>query len=142
MRKKVFSTVIVVLALAVMFTACGTNTKDFKYRKDASGVFIVEYTGKKTKVNIPEKIDGIPVASIGDNAFRRQPNQPNPTGDKSLDKKNAYRYRQLTKVTIPASVQIIGNGAFVGNKLTKVEVSESALVYEYAFDANTEIVRK
>ncbi|HEZ7987371.1 MAG TPA: leucine-rich repeat protein [Ruminococcus sp.] len=65
---------------------------DFTVKKYGDHVEISEYNGKAAKVEIPSKIGGLPVTSIGDYAF--------------------YDCFVLTSVTLPASIKSIGNGAF------------------------------
>ena len=98
-----------------------TSINDFRHRTDANGVFIIEYIGTNRNVRIPDQINGTPVTTIGDNAFRN---------------------KGLTNVTIPASVQIIGTGTFVGNNLTTVTIPNSTHIYDNSFDQNVKVIRK
>ena len=34
---------------------------DFEYKKIENGISIIKYTGEETVINIPDKIDGLPV---------------------------------------------------------------------------------
>ena len=70
----------------------------------------IEITGYNTSnpacgknVVIPDKIDGKPVTSIGDNAFY---------------------VNELTSVVIPGSVKTIGVGAFTDNPLNSLEIQD------------------
>ncbi len=68
-----------------------------------------------TSVVIPEKIDGIPVTKIGENAFSDCKNLTDITLPGSLttiDKDAFYNCTSLKSITIPGSVETIGAGAF------------------------------
>ena len=71
-------------------------------------VIITKYTGSDVAVTIPDKIDGLPVTTIGDSAF--------------------YNISSLTSVTIPNSVTSIGYRAFyVCTSLTSVTIPNSVI---------------
>ncbi|MBQ4143796.1 MAG: leucine-rich repeat protein, partial [Thermoguttaceae bacterium] len=65
---------------------------DFKYTAHYDHIEITKYTGSASSVTIPSSIDGLPVTSIGNEAF--------------------WCCKSLTSVTIPDSVTSIGNEAF------------------------------
>ena len=79
----------------------------FQYEVNNNGeVTIIKYIGTDTDVNIPSKIDGKPVTSIGDSSF--------------------YNYNDLISVTIPDSVTSIGDSAFIYcTGLTSVTMADS-----------------
>ena len=64
------------LFLTVLFAVTGDGKQkfapasDFKYIKSDGIVKISGYTGAGGAVNIPRTLDGLPVTSIGENAFR------------------------------------------------------------------------
>ena len=64
---------------------------DFEYKKIENGISIIKYTGEETVINIPDKIDGLPVISIGSKAFAEN--------------------HHITSVTIPDSVANIKKNA-------------------------------
>ena len=84
---------------------------DFEYRHDESlGICIEKYLGSDTVVNIPERIDSLPVAEIDEEAF---------SGCSSLK-----------SVTIPDSVKWIGHSAFGGcSSLTSVTILSSLIEF-------------
>jgi hypothetical protein len=103
-------------------TLFGQNT-DFKYEAGNGEVTITDYTGSATNVTIPERINNLPVTTIGEDAFRE--NQLTgvtiPDSVTSIGA-GAFAENQLTGVTIPNSVTTIGTGAFWGNQLTNITI--------------------
>jgi len=95
MKKNV---VLVVALLALVgFSAFAQDAEsDFHVKKAADGksIEITKYVGNKTVVNIPSKIQNLPVTRIGQSAFD--------------GKKN------ITSITIPSSVTYLGQLAFYG----------------------------
>jgi len=96
------------LALLVFFSACAKQQQekpenDFRVRPLDGGksLEITGYAGKTQTVNIPSKLYGIPVTTIGKAAFQK---------------------KEIIKVTIPKGVTAIGDGAFAGNMLTSVDI--------------------
>ncbi|MGM9977195.1 MAG: leucine-rich repeat protein [Clostridium sp.] len=88
----------------------------FQYEVNNNGeVTITKYIGTDTDVDIPSKIDGKPVTSIGEYAF--------------------YNYNDLISVTIPDSVTSIGDSAFIYcTGLTSVTMADSVTsIGNYAF---------
>jgi hypothetical protein len=67
-------------------------------------VTITFYNGRGGVVNIPEKINNLPVVAI---------------------EASSFSYKKITQITIPKTVRTIGNGAFIGNSFTEVNIPES-----------------
>ena len=86
-----------------METTIPEPTSPFVYENTVDGIRITGWNdGIASELGIPEVIDDTPVAEIGENAFAKAP---------------------LTAVKIPASIQLIGKGAFADCKeLQKVEL--------------------
>ena len=84
---------------------------DFQYRHyESLGICIEKYLGSDTVVNIPERIDNLPVAEIDEETF---------SGCSSLK-----------SVTIPDSVKWIGHRAFGGcSSLTSVTILSSLIEF-------------
>ncbi len=82
----------------------GTKS-DFLYRVQNERIYITEYVGAKTKLIIPETIDGKPVFAIIAKAF---------TGS------------DLTYLKLPASLSLLGSNAFNEcDSLTQIDVDEA-----------------
>jgi hypothetical protein len=85
----------------------------FTYTTNNGTVAITGYTGPDGDVIIPGTLDGFPVASIGDSAFKG---------------------RGVISVTIPDSVTRIGKSAFSScHSLSNVVMPESASIGDWAF---------
>lgn len=93
MKKHVMKMLLAVLLLVglIGMNVSAADEGDFRYQEVAGGVEITGYCGKNMNVVIPDKIDGKPVVSIGESAFY-------------VD--------DIISVEIPATVTIIGKGAF------------------------------
>ncbi|WP_461256938.1 leucine-rich repeat domain-containing protein, partial [Treponema sp. R80B11-R83G3] len=96
---------------------------------DNAVVEILKYNGKEKNINIPEKINGLPVTVIRTKAFEKKqltgvtiPNSVTVIGN------YAFENNLLTSVTIPNSVTLIGDNAFSKNRLTGVSVPNSVTV--------------
>ncbi|MFC4368198.1 leucine-rich repeat protein, partial [Citroniella saccharovorans] len=94
-----------------------TAESDFEF-DEATGT-IKKYNGTDTDVVIPSKIGGVDVKEIGKSAF---------------SKKN------LTSVTIPEGVEIIDQGAFIGNLITELSLPSTVKrIEKVSFATNTKL---
>ena len=93
-----------------------TPLEHFKWMTNNSAITLTKYTGPGGTVTIPNTINGLPVTSIGNNAFRD--------------------YANVTSVTIPNTVTSIGIWAFVGcTGLTNVMIPDGVTrIMNGAFD--------
>jgi len=99
----VFSALIMVL---LVFTACSKqydSEADFRVTPldDGKSAKITRYAGTKQTINIPPRIEGLSVGSIGIEAFAG---------------------KEIIHVTIPASVIAVGSDAFHDNPLISVTI--------------------
>ncbi|MDR2485110.1 MAG: leucine-rich repeat domain-containing protein [Treponema sp.] len=119
---------------------------------DGSGVTITRYTGSAAEMLIPDRIQDLPVRSVGDYAFCRCDSLTNvvipssvtaieyrafagcgslanvviPSSVTAIEDKVFCECRSLANVVIPSSVTAIGDGAFSGcSSLTKVDIPPS-----------------
>jgi hypothetical protein len=92
MKKNVFLAVTLLAFITV--GAFAQSESDFKVTKTGNAITITGYTGSAIAVNIPSRIQNLPVTVIGDRAFASN--------------------TKLTSVTIPEGVTTIGNTAFNG----------------------------
>lgn len=123
-----------IFALVLLFSLASCETKedyipgnpnkiaeDFEYEQVEGYIRIKKYIGDKTEVTIPERINGLAVCVIGEDAFTDR--------------------ASLKSVDIPETVQIIEKGAFKRcYYLEKVTGCEGVVaIEEYAFAYDTEL---
>ncbi|MCD8327789.1 MAG: leucine-rich repeat domain-containing protein, partial [Ruminococcus sp.] len=118
MKKKLlslFTTLAMVLSLTICLPtisvgATTLTSGDYEYEILEDGTAEISfYDGTASTVNIPSKIGGYTVTSIGNRAF--------------------YAYDTLTSVTIPDTVTIIGEYAFSNCiSLTSVTIPDSVTI--------------
>jgi hypothetical protein len=109
--------VFIVLGLACATTSSVMKSDGFSYQvstKNDTECSIVDYDGKERDLVIPASLGGKRVVEI---------------------KKNAFKEKGLTSVTIPDSVTTIGDEAFIGNQLTSIIIPNS-VVYLSGFNKN------
>jgi hypothetical protein len=123
-------------------------------------ITITGYTGAYKTVKIPAVLDGLPVATIGDDAFSGKqligviiPDSVTGIGPRAFSNnyltgvvvlnsvteilEDAFRDNLLTGVTLGSSLATIGNSAFRNNQLTGVVIPNSVTsIGEDAFDSN------
>jgi len=130
------------LCLLSVIPAKGAQSGDFHYTATATEVAITGYTGAGGAVTIPSSIGGLPVTSIGNNAFFNRSGLTSVTIPNSVTRIGEYAFYNcylLTSVTIPNSVTSIGNNAFSRcSGLTSVTIPNSVTSIGYtAFDQCT-----
>ncbi|MDE5765419.1 MAG: leucine-rich repeat domain-containing protein [Ruminococcus sp.] len=80
--------------------------KDFEFKIDSDHAVLIKYSGNATEIVIPDTVAGLPVTTIGDDAF--------------------YDCDSLTSVNIPDNVTSIGNKAFdLCHSLTSIYIPDS-----------------
>jgi hypothetical protein len=121
------------------------DEKDFKVEKidGGKGVEITKYVGEKFEVRIPPRIQGLPVTSIGKQAFEEKgitsvtiPNSVTSIWDGAF-----WGCTSLTSIIIPNSVTSIGDAAFSGcTSLTNITIPNSVTsIGNLAFDYCTSL---
>lgn len=117
--------------------ACGRSAQaQFTYITNNGTITITGYTGPNGAVTIPTNINGLPVTTIGTNAFEGKgitsitiPNSITTIGD------NAFASSFLNSITIPNSVGAVGTNA-LGNclGLTNATIGSGVTsIGDYAF---------
>jgi hypothetical protein len=68
-NKTMIALVLTAIMTANAFAQQYASEKDFEIEKEGNGITITKYTGKGGAVNIPSKIQNLPITSIGVYAF-------------------------------------------------------------------------
>ena len=117
---------------------------DFGYftTENGQGAIVVAYEGDDELVTVPEKLNGLPVVSIGGQAFWHNEDMEEcvlPEGITSIDVMAFYMCPNLKKVTIPEGVVSIGQCCFGGcAALEEVEMASTVeTISDFAFLACT-----
>jgi hypothetical protein len=138
--KNVFKLWFIAFTVIMICPAFAQSESDFNVdlTKDGTGVVITGYTGKQAAITIPAKIQGYPVKEIGNQALSAWGDgirvYTYPRGVQRFESGKTIK-TDLTSVTIPAGVEIIGERAFFNqSKLTSVNIPASVTsIGEIAF---------
>ena len=104
-----------------------TQQSDFEYAITDGYVTITRYKGDEAKVTIPSHIDGNPVASIGEGAFKGCELEEVVIPE-TITEIGWFAFadcQELQRITIPESVKKIGYGAFDNRRRDLYVVCES-----------------
>ncbi|MDR0524614.1 MAG: tetratricopeptide repeat protein [Spirochaetaceae bacterium] len=114
-----------------------------QWKAENAGVTITKYTGNASVLTIPDKINGLPVLSIGNSAFDGCGNLTSVVLPNSVTAIGDYTFAfcgSLQSVTIPNSVESIGYRAFAEcRSLKNVTLPRGAQVGGYAFPNGVQI---
>ena len=137
MKKRIMALLIVLCLVCGMVPAVSAATLDngLEYEVYVDHVEITRYTGTATEVVIPAEIEGLPVTSIGNEAFYGRFNLKIislPLGLKSIGTYAFGSCENLTSINIPNSVTSIGSSAFSScSKLTSISIPSSTTFIGY-----------
>ena len=140
--KKWLLSLVTFAAMVVICAVCaGAETYgDYDYSvRDDGTVEITGYSGSAEKVDIPEKIDGKSVTSIGNYAFSGHSSFTNvtiPNGVTNIGIGAFHNCRKLISISIPNCVTSIGDYAFSScYGLTRITIPESVkIIGEFVFN--------
>lgn len=150
MRKRILS-IMLILCMVLMLVPTtvfaadsGVTAEGLEYTISGNEVTITKYTGSAAEIDIPEKIEGKPVTTIGDEAFRECISLTGITIPDSVTSigYNAFVYCiSLTSVIIPDSVTSIGRYAFNNcRSLTSIIIPDSVTsIGDWAFHRCTKL---
>jgi len=144
-KKSIFAMILVFVFSIPAFTQQYNKESDFKAQPllDGKSVMITEYIGSQWTVNIPPKIQQLPVTVIGKNAFQDKKliSVTIPNGI-TLIMERAFMSNLLTSIIIPNSVTSIGDNAFCANNLTSINIPKSVTsIGRFVFVGNPKMSR-
>ena len=126
-----------------------TSTPDvselFSYTETAGGLEITSYHGQDTLITVPAEIDGRPVVSIGESAFRNSPAEQVivPDSVRSIGWFAFCGSYRLSSVILPASVEQIGYGAFdLCSRQLRITCPPGSYAAEYAASYGIEVIAR
>lgn len=116
----------VVRLLAVAGLSAAAVSAQFTYETNQNTITITRYTGSESVVSIPAEIDGLPVRRIGDGAFLHSDvnDVVISEGVTSIGRSAFHYCRNLVRITLPGTLNDIGENAFTFSALPKVEIPE------------------
>ena len=119
------------------------ENEDFIYVRGDQGIHILKYTGNKAEVEIPGKIDGVPVTAVDEAAFQNNRCVRRiilPATLKSIGGRAFSNMDSLESIQIPAGLKSLGAYAFAGSaKLRQVRLPRRLqTIGEMPFDADSE----
>lgn len=133
---------VLLFCLIAFLTINSSAKKSFKYVRVDEGYCITEYVGNAAQMEIPSKLDGLPVVGIADNAFASGSKVAEvvsvklPKTLKWIGKNAFVGMGNLTAVFVPAEVEKIGEHAFYGlEKLAKVEFADGSKILDIGYEA-------
>ena len=111
------------------------ETPEFEYIKENGGITITKYIGKRTSVQIPDKLEQLPVLKIGENAFAdtKVKSVSLPSSCIEIDWFAFYGCYALSTVYVSSNVKTIGYGAFDScSKSLTIYCEKSSYAEKYA----------
>ena len=111
------------------------NVIEFEYIKENGGITITRYIGKNTNVQIPNKIEQLPVLKIGQNAFAdtKVKSVSLPSSCTEIDWFAFYGCYALNTIYISSATKTIGYGAFDScSKSLTIYCEQNSYAQKYA----------
>ena len=135
-------TVLICIAVLCADSALADVSQIQTFASDSFTYYVVDgricgarYQGTSDDVVIPKKIDGYPIASIGDGAFMKYGFLKSVTildNTVSIGSYSFFGCSGLTAVSIPKTVKFIGERAFEGCENLTLIVVENSYAASYA----------
>jgi len=135
MKPRVWCMLVGVLLVVGQPAAQAGQFGDFTCESSGTAVTITKYTGPGGDVTIPDTIEGLPVSSVGYQAFRDCVSLTGvaiPNSVTSIGEAAFFRCAGLTNIRIPNSVTSIGPYAFLEcSSLTSITIPNSVTSIEF-----------
>lgn len=136
----------------ILFFLCLVNSQntfsgtweDWAYKTEENNVVITRYLGKKSKVDVPEKIYDGNVTKIGNSTFKKNELLTDvhiPNTILEVEKGAFFGCISLQEINIPKSVKRIGDYAFTGCiSVKEIKIPDSVIeIGESAFESCKEL---
>lgn len=121
--------ILISITVSINFLAYANKSEDFQYRLSGGNAAITRYTGSAENLIVPSTINGYPVTSIDDYAFRFNTSLIDvtiPNGVTSIGEYAFHSCTNLVSLTMANSVINIGKCAFYDcSSLTDITISNS-----------------
>ncbi len=134
-----FALLVCLMLLCASASADRQDSPDFRYERLQDGTLrILEYTGSRAHLRIPERLDGRPVSKIGRGAFSECSFLVSVTLPQSVTEIDDFAFNSCTAlqdISIPNGVTVIGEHAFSRcGRLREVYLPDSVReIGSYAF---------
>lgn len=119
------------------------SASDFAYTASDGKITIEKYLGQDKSVRVPEQIDGLPVARIGDSAFAENEHLVQvflPAGVVEISDMAFFDSPNLVRVTLPESVETFGRFVFGNCLQLELCVQPGSAAEAYAIGANLDYI--
>ena len=115
-----------ILLICLGFSLYCQNINGFEYTSKNGTITITGYNGSARSIVVPGKINGLPVETIGHEAFdsKTLTSVSLPNSVKRIDS-GAFYNNQLSNLILPDSLNFIGDAAFAYNRLTGIVIPHS-----------------
>jgi len=143
MKRNILVMFVTLFVFSLITIGCSENSDpitDFEYKAISGGVEITRYIGTSIKINIPSKIEGEPVISIGNNAFQNcgLMEVDIPKSVLSIGNHSFADNSGLKSVSLPVGLLNIGDGAFAGTGITDIKLPNSLIsIGMFAFSTSS-----
>ena len=126
-KKIVGILVVIILLLILTLSISASESVEYEYIITNNEITLTKYTGNKTKLTIPQKINGYKVVGL-EGTFSDNDSIKRvviPEGITTIGSKTFYNCSSLQKVSIPSTTYFLGDYAFAYSNIKKIVLSEN-----------------